>query len=67
MGPLIRSDGHGLGDDPYYINHMVSWMQTASNDVAFESYFDCNAGGVNSLMTGGLFPNSLAAFSSELG
>ena len=66
-GLSIRSDGHGLGDDPYYIDHMVSWMQTASNDVAFESYFDCNAGGVNSLMTGGLFPNGLAAFSSELG
>ena len=46
---------------------MVSWMQTASNDVAFESYFDCNAGGVDSLHHRGLFPNSLAAFSADLG
>jgi hypothetical protein len=66
-GLSIRSDGHGLGDDPYYINHMASWMETASNDVAFESYFDCNAGGVNSFITGGSFPNSLAAFSADLG
>jgi hypothetical protein len=66
-GVTIRSDGHGLGDDPYYINHMVSWMETGSNDVAFESYFDDSTGGVNSLITGGSFPESLAAFSTDLG
>ena len=26
-GVAIRSDGHGLGDDPYFVNQMVSWMQ----------------------------------------
>ena len=26
-GVTIRSDGHGLGDDPYYINQMVAWMK----------------------------------------
>ena len=46
---------------------MVSWMENPANDVAFESYFDCNAGGVNSFITGGSFPNSLAAFSADLG
>ena len=61
----IRSDGHGLGDDPYFINQMVSWMH--SNDVTYESYFDANSGGVNSLITGGSFPSSLAAFSADLG
>jgi hypothetical protein len=64
-GVTIRSDGHGLGDDPYYINQMVSWME--SNDVTYESYFDADSGGVNSLITGGSFPSSLAAFSADLG
>jgi Glycosyl hydrolase family 26 len=64
-GVAIRSDGHGLGDDPYFINQMVSWMH--SNDVTYESYFDANSGGVNSLITGGSFPSSLAAFSADLG
>jgi hypothetical protein len=66
-GVIIRSDGHGLGDDPYYINHMVSWMETASNDVAYEAYFDYDASGLNSQITGGSFPNSLAAFTANLG
>ena len=66
-GVTIRSDGHGLGDDPYYIDQMVSWMQSPSNDVAYESYFDADSAGVNAQITGGLFPNSLAAFSVDLG
>jgi hypothetical protein len=66
-GVIIRSDGHGLGDDPYYIDHMISWMKTASNNVAFESYFDFDASGLNSQITGGSFPNSLAAFDTDLG
>jgi hypothetical protein len=66
-GVTIRSDGHGLGDDPYYINHMVSWMETSSNDVVFENYFDDDTGGVNATITGGSFPESLAAFTADLG
>jgi hypothetical protein len=67
-GVVIRSDGHGLGDDPYYINHMIAWMKTASNNVVYESYFDYDdGGGDNSTITGGLFPNSLAAFDADLG
>jgi hypothetical protein len=66
-GVAIRSDGHGLGDDPYFINQMVSWMKKPSNDVTYETYFDDNGGGVNSLITGGSFPSSLAAFSADLG
>jgi hypothetical protein len=34
--------------------------------VAFESYFDANSGGVDSYITGGGFPNSLAAFTASL-
>jgi hypothetical protein len=66
-GLAIRSDGHGLGDDPYFVNQMVSWMENSTNNVTYESYFDANSGGVNSLITGGSFPNGLAAFSADLG
>jgi hypothetical protein len=64
-GVAIRSDGHGLGDDPSFIDQLVSFMK--SNDVTYESYFDANSGGVNSLLTGGSFPQSLAAFKAALG
>ena len=66
-GVAIRSDGHGLGDDPYFINQMVAWMKNSANGVTYESYFDANSGGVNSLITGGSFPASLAAFAADLG
>jgi beta-mannanase len=66
-GVTIRSDGHGLGDDPNYVNQMVSWMENPSNDVAYEAYFDAAVSGVNADITGGSFPKSLAAFSADLG
>jgi len=66
-GLAIRSDGHGLGDDPYFINQMSSWMQNPVHDVTYEAYFDANSGGVNSLITGGSFPNGLTAFSADFG
>ena len=66
-GLAIRSDGHGLGDDPSFINLMSGWMENPSNDVIYETYFDDNAGGVNSLITGGSFPKSLAAFTADFG
>ncbi len=66
-GSIIRPDGHGLGDDPTYINNMISWMKTPTNDVIFETYFDFNAGGLDSFLTDGEFPNSLAAYRADLG
>jgi hypothetical protein len=35
--------------------------------VAYESYFNAESGGVNSTITGGAFPDSLAAFTADLG
>jgi len=40
-GLTIRSDGHGLGDDPRYVAEMAQWIKT--HDVAFTSYFDVDA------------------------
>ena len=39
-GVTYRTDGHGGGDDPYYVNSMVGWFQT--HNVAFQAYFDFN-------------------------
>jgi hypothetical protein len=66
-GTAIRSDGHGLGDDPLYITNFLDWMKYPADGVAYESYFNANSGGVNSVLTGGSFPNALAAFKAALG
>jgi hypothetical protein len=66
-GVTIRTDGHGLGDDPFYVNQMVAWMRNSANSVTYESYFDADTGGVNSVITGGSFPSSLAALKADLG
>lgn len=67
----IRSDGHGLGDDPLFINNMINWMESPSHNVIFESYFNGNTfqpGGSPDLnLLGGNFPQSLAAFEADLG
>ena len=67
-GLSIRPDGHGLGDDPVYIDEMGAWMANAANDVAWASYFDYDqGGGYASEITDGNFPNALAAFRATFG
>lgn len=62
----IRADGHGLGDDPLYVKNMAAWMK--ANDVAYECYFNQDQGtSLNCQITGGDFPESLAAFTEEFG
>jgi len=63
-GTAIRSDGHGLGDDPLYVSDMIAWMRNPANHVLYEAYFDYDGRGTNSAITDGQFPNSLAAFRS---
>jgi beta-mannanase len=62
---------NGLGDDPYYINSMINWMSISSNDVAYESYFNGDTtavgGSSDSNLDGGSFPDSLSAFTADLG
>jgi beta-mannanase len=65
-GVAIRTDGHGLGDDPLYVTNMINWMKNAPDDVVYESYFDANDGTTNSIITGGSFPSSLSAFRGDL-
>jgi len=56
-GVISRSDGHGLGDDPTFIENFAAWIN--ANNVAWTSYFDFNSGG-DSILTD--YPNSLATF-----
>jgi hypothetical protein len=65
-----RTDGHGLGDDPTFINDMYNWF--TANNVAWVVYFvddvtDNNNQRINFLLTDGHFPNSLAAFEGDFG
>jgi hypothetical protein len=49
---------NGLGDDPLFIKSMIDWMANPANNVAYESYYNYNL----ATITGGKYPNSLAAF-----
>jgi len=59
-GVTLRSDGHGLGDDPLFVAEMAQWI--ASHDVAFTSYFDLNASDGEHGIGDGHFPQAFAAF-----
>ena len=64
----IRTDGHGLGDDPTFINNMCAWFK--ANNVAWVLYFidtptDNTNQGIDFLVTDGKFPNSLAALKAN--
>lgn len=64
-GVDIRTDGHGLGDDPTFIDNMASWL--AGHDVAFDSYFDTDPSDGQHCLQDAAFPRSLAAFDADFG
>ncbi len=59
-GLSIRSDGHGLGDDPFFVTQMAAWL--AGHDVGFSVYFDVDVSDGSHDILDGRFPNALAAF-----
>ena len=64
-GLAARADGHGGGDDPYFISSMHDWI--ASNPVAYANYFEFDApDGAHRLMTG-RFPLGAARFKQLFG
>jgi len=63
-GVAIRNDGHGLGDDPYFVNQFATWI--ASNNVAWTSVFSFDADQQDDI-TDGSFQSALAAFESDFG
>jgi hypothetical protein len=64
-GLAIRGDGHGMGDDPVFIQQMAAWI--SSHDVAFDMYFNFDVSGQIDAITDGNFPASLATYHSAFG
>jgi hypothetical protein len=62
-GLSTRSDGHGLGDDPYFIDQMADWIQ--ANGVAWHVYFDVGVSDGEHRLS--VFPNSAARFKARFG
>jgi hypothetical protein len=61
-----RTDGHGLGDDPSFMDHMAGWFVT--NRVAFAGIwsYDSSSTYRNNLLDG-TFPKALAEFKKDFG
>jgi Glycosyl hydrolase family 26 len=56
-----RCDGHGGGDDPYFIDQMRSWIN--NHDVAYETYFEAENTSCNQFaLTDGHFPSAAAEY-----
>jgi hypothetical protein len=56
-GVSHRCDGHGGGDDPYFVQQFHNWM--ASHDVAYETYSEFAENSCRVfVLTSGYFPNS---------
>jgi hypothetical protein len=66
-GLALRGDGHGLGDDPSYVNDFIAWMKNPTNNVAYESYFNFDVTGQIDAINDGNSPTSLTAFIGDLG
>jgi hypothetical protein len=64
-GVAYRADGHGLGDDPYFVDQFASWL--SSHGVAFANMFTYDTSNQHDDIIDGSFPNALAAFESNFG
>ncbi|MGZ4386734.1 MAG: NPCBM/NEW2 domain-containing protein [Gaiellaceae bacterium] len=64
-GLAIRSDGHGGGDAPYFIQQMAAWI--AQNNVAYHIYFEVDVSDGQHMLTDSEFSQSSAAFTSLFG
>jgi hypothetical protein len=64
-GVSIRNDGHGMGDDPYFVQQFAQWI--VAHDVAWTSYFNFDASdGAHDLFDGN-FPQTLSVFRTVFG
>jgi Glycosyl hydrolase family 26 len=64
-GVDITSDGHGMGDDPYFVNQFANWI--AANNVAWTNYFNFDAPDGSHDLLDGHFTSTLAAFRTAFG
>lgn len=58
-----RPDGHGWGDDPYFIHQMASWIR--GHNVFYQAYWDFTASDFDGTMSAGAFPQTLDAYTQE--
>jgi hypothetical protein len=62
-GCWFKTDDHGLGDDPTYIENIFNFVTNPSNRVGYFIYFsDDEAGDGDHSLSDGAFPNALAEF-----
>ena len=59
-GLIARSDGHGGGDDPFFIRQMHQWI--LEHNVAYAIYFQFDTTEGVSRLTAGAFPNATKVF-----
>lgn len=64
-GTGTRPDGHGGGDDPYFLSHMADWI--AANPVAYHIYWDYPAPDYNGRLSDGSQPAAGAVFLQKFG
>lgn len=65
-GLTIRSDGHGGGDNSYFVRAMHDWI--AAHNVAYHCYFEHDeAGDIHRLTGATQFPQGAAAYKAVFG
>jgi hypothetical protein len=58
-------NGHGAGDDAYFIQQFTAWM--AQHDVAYEAYFNRDYTSCEKhALSNGQFPNAAAAYKTAV-
>jgi hypothetical protein len=50
-GVAMRADGHGGGDNPYFVQQMFDFIQDPANAIVYHSYFDVSAGDIDARLT----------------
>ena len=76
-GVAIRPDGHGGGDNTYFMQQMFEFIQNPANYVVFHSYFDVSAVDIDARLTDAVtgdnpsgatrFPNAAALYKQLFG
>ncbi len=56
----FRPDGHGGGDDPYFVSHMASWIK--SHNVNYHGYWDYVASDYNGKLSSGNQPHAASQY-----
>jgi len=64
-GAGTRPDGHGVGDDPVFIEGMADWFKEA--EPLYQSYWDVQAWDYNAQMSNEQFPEASAMFKRRFG